>query len=118
MTAPPHAQSLADFRRSAGETLDRLNATGEARVLTVDGVPRAVLVDPSAYDDLARESYEAQLSRDVEVIRRSVRDIAEGRCRPAEEFFDELHAKLLAMKADQEAAQKSAQKSAQRGTAE
>ena len=106
MTATPHTQSLADFRRAADETLDRLNATGEAEVLTVDGVARAVLVTPSAYDDLAREAEEvreAQLELDVEVIRRSMRDIDEGRFRSADEFFDELHAKLLAMKARQEA---------------
>ena len=94
-----HTQSLADFRATAAETLDRVNRTGEAEVITVDGKARGVLLSPAAYDELARE---AELSRDVAVMRQALREHAEGKGRPAREFFDELEQKLLAMQAAQE----------------
>jgi PHD/YefM family antitoxin component YafN of YafNO toxin-antitoxin module len=93
-----HSQSLDDFREKADETLDRLNQTGEAEVLTVDGHPRAVLLSPDAYEELARES---QQIHDASVIRQSIQDIRDGKGKDAELFFDELRAKLLAMKAAQ-----------------
>jgi PHD/YefM family antitoxin component YafN of YafNO toxin-antitoxin module len=96
MISTEHTQSLTDFRQKATETLDRLNQTGEAEILTVNGEARAVLLSPSAYDDLARE---AQLSKDVAMMRRAIKEIDEGKYQEAEVFFDGLHAKLLAMKA-------------------
>lgn len=99
MTAVEHTQSLADFRAAVAETLDRVNQTGEAEVITVDGEARGVLLSPAAYDELARE---AELSRNAAVMRQALREHAEGKGRPAREFFDELQGKLLAMKAAQE----------------
>jgi prevent-host-death family protein len=96
MLATENTQSLSDFRQKAGETLDRLNETGEAQILTVNGEARAVLLSPAAYDEMARE---AQLSRDVLMMRRAMQEHDAGKGRPTEEFFDELRAKLLKMKA-------------------
>jgi PHD/YefM family antitoxin component YafN of YafNO toxin-antitoxin module len=98
MISTEHTQSLSDFRRNAGETLDRLSKTGEAEILTVNGEARAVLLSPVAYDELARELL---LARDAESIRISIQQLREGKGRKASEFFDELHARLLAMKAQQ-----------------
>ena len=95
MVSTRHTQSLTDFRQKATETLKRLNKTGEAEILTVNGEARAVLLAPAAYDELSRE---ALLARDVAAIARSEREHAEGAGRDAAEFFDELHAKLLRMK--------------------
>ena len=95
MIATQHTQSLTDFRHKATETLDRLNRTGEAEILTVNGEARAVLLSPAVYDELARE---AQATRDVTVIRRAMHDIDAGRGREAGAFFDGLRARLLAMK--------------------
>ena len=95
MVATRHTQSLTDFRQSAAETLDRLNATGEAEVITVNGEARAVLLAPAAYDELARE---AELTRDVATIRRAMREIDDGQGQEAGAFFDGLRSRLLAMK--------------------
>jgi prevent-host-death family protein len=51
---------LSDFRQKAGETLDRINRTGNAEILTVNGEARAVLLSPAAYDEIARD---AELTR-------------------------------------------------------
>ncbi|HET6252227.1 MAG TPA: type II toxin-antitoxin system Phd/YefM family antitoxin [Tepidisphaeraceae bacterium] len=97
MISTENTQSLSDFRQKAGETLDRLNQTGDAEILTVNGEARAVLLSPAAYDQMARE---AQLSRDVLTMQRAMREHDKGKGRPAEEFFDELRARLLKMKAE------------------
>lgn len=96
MVSTQHTQSLTDFRQKAAETLDRLNQTGEAEILTVNGEARAVLLAPAVYDELARE---AQLTRDVTVIRRAMQQIRDGRGRDAADVFDELRQELLARKA-------------------
>jgi PHD/YefM family antitoxin component YafN of YafNO toxin-antitoxin module len=98
MVSTQRTQSLSDFRQKASETLDRLNKTGEAEILTVNGEARAVLLAPGAYDEMERELL---LARDVAAIRQSEQEFAEGKGRPANEFFDELRARLLAMKAAQ-----------------
>ena len=52
MPLTEQTQSLADFCQRATETLDRLNETDEAQTITVDGEARAILLSPSAYDEL------------------------------------------------------------------
>jgi PHD/YefM family antitoxin component YafN of YafNO toxin-antitoxin module len=95
MLATKHTQSLTDFRQTASETLERLNRTGEAEILTVNGQARAILIAPAVFDELARE---AQLSRDVKVMRQAIHQIDEGKGQDAGEFFDELRAQLVARK--------------------
>jgi PHD/YefM family antitoxin component YafN of YafNO toxin-antitoxin module len=98
MVTSRHTQSLTDFREKATETLDRLDRTGEAEVLTVNGKARAVLLSPMAYDSLMQE---LEISQDVATMRQAIRESDEGKGRPVAEFFDELHAELLSMKAKQ-----------------
>jgi PHD/YefM family antitoxin component YafN of YafNO toxin-antitoxin module len=95
MIASKHTQSLSDFRKKAAETIDRLNQTGEAEILTVNGEARAVLVAPAVYDELARE---ALLARDVAAIRRSIKQLDAGQGSNSNTVFAELRAELLAMK--------------------
>jgi PHD/YefM family antitoxin component YafN of YafNO toxin-antitoxin module len=97
MIASEHTQSLSNFRKKAAETIDRLNKTGEAEILTVNGEARAVLLSPAVYDELARES---QLARDVETIRRSRQQFKEGKSQEVNAFFTELRTELLATKVD------------------
>src|ERR1017187_2869096 len=92
MISTQHTQSLTDFRQKATETLDRLNKTGEAEILTVNGEARAVLMSPAVYDELARE---AQLIRDAAVIRRSRKEFKEGKGQDVNSFLNELQAELL-----------------------
>ena len=99
MIATQHTQSLTDFRLKAAETLERLNQTGEAEIITVNGEARAVMLSPAAFDELARE---AQLSRDLAVMRQAMKELDQGSCQEAGAFFDGLRAKLLAMKAARE----------------
>jgi PHD/YefM family antitoxin component YafN of YafNO toxin-antitoxin module len=91
------SQSVAEFSRTAAETLDRLNATKEAEVLTVDGEPRAVLIAPEVWRQVS-------LEYDLKTIRQAIKESAEGKGRDVREVFGELRAKLLAMKAAEEAA--------------
>ena len=100
MIATQHTQSLSDFRKKAAATIDRLNQTGEAEILTVNGEARAVLISPAVYDELARE---AEISRDVVAIRRSRQQIAEGKVHELETAFAALRIELLAKKAKQDA---------------
>jgi PHD/YefM family antitoxin component YafN of YafNO toxin-antitoxin module len=95
MISTEHTQSLSDFRKKAAQTIERLNRTGEAEILTVNGEARAVLLSPAVYDDLARE---ALFARDAAVIRRSIQQFKEGKSQDANEFFDDLRSQLLAMK--------------------
>ena len=94
MVSTQHTQSLTDFRQKATQTLDRLNETGEAEILTVNGEARAVLLSPTAYDELARE---AQSSRDAAVIRRVMQELDKGQGQDAHAFFDDVRAQLLNM---------------------
>jgi PHD/YefM family antitoxin component YafN of YafNO toxin-antitoxin module len=96
MSRVEHSQSLAEFRQSATQTLDRINRTGEPEILTVDGEARAVLLSPAAYHELSEES---ALARDVAVIQQSLQEIEQGKARPAGEVFAELRAKLESRRA-------------------
>lgn len=95
MIATQHTQSLTDFRQKATETLDRLNRTGEAEILTVNGQARAVLLAPAAYDALTRE---ARLSQDVQIIGRAMAEHAAGQGQEAVAFLDDVRARLLSQK--------------------
>jgi PHD/YefM family antitoxin component YafN of YafNO toxin-antitoxin module len=92
MISTRNTQSLTDFRQKATETLDRLNKTGNAEILTVNGEARAILLSPAVYDELARE---VQLARDVAVMRRAMQQLDSGEGKEAGDFFDELRAELL-----------------------
>jgi PHD/YefM family antitoxin component YafN of YafNO toxin-antitoxin module len=99
MVSTRNTQSLTDFRQNATETLDRLNKTGEAEILTVNGQARAVLLSPAAYDQM---EYKLQLAKDVEVMRKSMKEMDEGKGIELHEAFDQTRAKLLAVKAAKE----------------
>ena len=83
MIAVKHTQSVTDFRQNANETLDRLNQSGQAEILTVNGEARAVLLSPAAYDEMARN---AQLSRDAAIMQEAIHQIDEGRGKPQINF--------------------------------
>ena len=99
-TATGHSQTLAEFRDSAAETLDRLRRTGETEAITVDGEVRAMLVPPAVYERLVGHVDDEQYYADM---RQAIREHDDGKARPAREVFDGLRAKLLAMKAAQAA---------------
>jgi PHD/YefM family antitoxin component YafN of YafNO toxin-antitoxin module len=96
MLSTEHTQSLSDFRHKAGETLDRLNQTGNAEILTVNGEARAVLLSPAAYDAMARE---VLLARDIAAIQLARKEFKEGKGKDVRTAFAEIRAELLALKA-------------------
>jgi prevent-host-death family protein len=100
MLSTQHTQSLTDFRQKASETIERLNRTGEAEIITVNGEARAVLVAPAVYDELARE---LEITRDVAAIRKAMNQFEEGKGIPIEQAHQQLRDELLAMKAAQDA---------------
>lgn len=91
MVATRHTQSLKDFRQNATETLERINRTGEAEVIPVNGEARAVLMLPAAFGATAREM---QIVRDVEMMRQSLQQIAEGKFVMLEQMSRQIRAKL------------------------
>src|SRR5271155_3983059 len=95
MISTEHTQSLSDFRQNAGETLDRLNKTGEAEILVVNGEARAVLLSPAAYDAMARE---VLLARDIAAIQLARQEFKEGKGKDVRTAFAEIRAELLALK--------------------
>ena len=58
-----------------------------------------VLVPPAVYDRMVED---AEAERHTARMRRAMQEHAEGKSRPAGGMFDELRAKLLAMKAVQD----------------
>ncbi|MFZ0676571.1 type II toxin-antitoxin system Phd/YefM family antitoxin [Candidatus Binatus sp.] len=80
-------QSLTNFRRKSAQFLKQLKKTKRPVVLTVNGKAEAVVQDAEAYQRLLDIAARADV---YEAIRQSDDDIANGRMRPAREFFDEM----------------------------
>ena len=80
-------QSLTTFRRRSGDFLKQLKKTKRPVVLTVNGKAAAVVQDAEAYQRLIDIAAQANAA---EGIRQGLRDLREGRVRPAREFFREF----------------------------
>lgn len=92
MLASDRTQSLSDFRKNAAATITRLNKTGDAEILTVNGEARAVLMSPAVYDELSRQ---LERTRDLATMRQSLQEVAQGKGREVNEAFTEIRANLL-----------------------
>lgn len=95
MIATQNTQSLSDFRQKAADTLERLNKTGEAEIITVNGQARAVLLSPAVYDQMMRD---ANLSQDVAMVRKAMKQIDDGQGLEVDAAMTPLRKELLAMK--------------------
>jgi len=82
--------SLTDFQRNAKEHIDRLKQTGNPEVLTVNGQAEVVVQSAEAYQELL---VDAELSRSLRVIRKSIEDARAGKVKPARAFLESLAAK-------------------------
>jgi PHD/YefM family antitoxin component YafN of YafNO toxin-antitoxin module len=94
MIATENTQSMAEFRSAVDATIDRVYQTGETEFITDEGGPRAVLLSPATYAEMARV---IQLARDVEVIRRSMAQYRADEGQELHAFSGELRAKVIAM---------------------
>ena len=95
MLRTSQTQSVTEFRANYAQTLERINRTGDAEILTVKGQAKAVLISPAVYDQFMSE---VQLARDVVMIKRSMDQHERGESALAESFFADLQAKLESMK--------------------
>ncbi|MGB0768654.1 MAG: type II toxin-antitoxin system Phd/YefM family antitoxin [Phycisphaeraceae bacterium] len=95
MVRATRTRTLADFRSNVDQTLDRLQKTGDAEVLTENGEDRAVVLSAKAFEEL---STAARFAQTLATIQQAETEISEGQARPAEALLDELRAKLLKAK--------------------
>src|SRR5688500_7378264 len=93
MISTRNTQSLTNFRQKASQTLERINNTAEAENLTVNGEARVVLLAPAVYDEMM---HEAQLARDIAVMRKAIAQIEQGKGRDVNAVFDDLRSRLVA----------------------
>jgi prevent-host-death family protein len=80
-------QSLTTFRRRSAEFLKQLKKSKRPVVLTVKGKAAAIVQDAEAYQRLLDVAAQADAA---EGIRQGLKDVREGRVRPAREFFCEF----------------------------
>lgn len=83
-------QSLTTFRRRSGHFMKQIKKSKRPVVLTVKGKAAAIVQDAEAYQRLLDIAARADAE---EGIRQGLRDIKEGKTRPAREFFREFDAK-------------------------
>lgn len=90
MTRSTDITSFTDLRKNLRQRLDGVRASDRPLFVTTNGQTEAVVLSPHAYDELADR---ADLPAIVDMIRRSERDIAEGRVVDAHEGLTGLAAK-------------------------
>lgn len=82
-------QSLSVFKRDSAKFLKQMKETGEPLVLTVNGKPAAVVLDPVDFEMIQeRERLET-----IAAVKRGIADFEAGRVMEAEEFFAEFEAR-------------------------
>ncbi len=79
--------SLTHFQDRTPELIDRLKVSGDPLVLTVDGKAEVVVQDAAAYQQLLDR---AEYLETVAALKEAIRDVEEGRTRPAEEALAEI----------------------------
>jgi prevent-host-death family protein len=82
-------QSLTNFRRQSGDFLKQLRKSKRPVVLTVNGKAAAVVQDAAAYQRLLDVAASADAD---EGIRQGLKDVREGKVRPARKFFADFEA--------------------------
>jgi prevent-host-death family protein len=82
-------QSLTTFRRRSGDFIKQLKKSKRPVVLTVKGKAAAIVQDAEAYQRLLDIAARADAE---EGIRQGLKDVKQGRVRPAREFFSEFEA--------------------------
>lgn len=92
MIKAEHTQSLTDFRANAAKTLERVNQTGDAEIITVNGRAEGVLLAPAVYDEFARE---IDLAASVARIRKAMQEADNGQAEDGFKALDEIRDRLI-----------------------
>jgi prevent-host-death family protein len=87
-------RSVTYLKSKAADLLEQVNETHRPVVITQNGEPRGVLVDPESFDRLRSAVGLLKLVAQGDV------SVEAGRVRSQKAVFDDLEGKLLAMKAD------------------
>ena len=95
MTRTSDITSFTDFRTHLRDRLNQSKATGRPLFITTNGETEAVVLSPSAFDQLMEQ---AELAKSLATLDRSMEDIKAGRTRPAKtalrQIAEELNLKL------------------------
>ena len=76
--------SLTTFKRKSSSLMKKMKKTGRPLVLTINGKAEAIVLDPSAYQDIADHL------DIIASIRRGLAQARRGEGRPVEDVLDEL----------------------------
>ena len=95
MTPTADTASFTDFSTHLRDHLNERKSTHRPLFITNDGETEAVVLSPSAFDELIDQ---AEMGRSLSMLDRSIEDIKAGRTRPAKaamhDIADELKLKL------------------------
>ena len=96
MLRPEDIHSLTDFKRRTAEHVRALRRSGRPRVLTVNGRAAVVVADAAAYAELVEL---VDRLRTRAAVAEGLRDLREGRTRPAAKVVGELRQRTRRRKA-------------------
>ncbi len=84
-------QPVSEFIRNYRTVLTRIKDSRTPEVLTVNGVPECVIIDPATYQELLDMSEKARLLKAVE---EGLEEIRQGRAVPLDVAIKEIEDKL------------------------
>jgi prevent-host-death family protein len=90
MIQPNDIYTLTDFKRKSTELIEKLEASGRPQVLTVEGLPKVVVMGVESFERMANL---AERSDSMAKIRRGVADAKSGRITSARKVFKALRRK-------------------------
>jgi prevent-host-death family protein len=75
--------SLTNFKRQTAQYLERLHATGEPVVLTINGRAQVVVQDAAAYQRLVDAAAKSDRDETIAAVREGLADVKAGRTKQA-----------------------------------
>jgi PHD/YefM family antitoxin component YafN of YafNO toxin-antitoxin module len=91
MTRSTDITSFTEFRAHLRDHLDQRKATSRPLFVTTNGETEAVVLSPSAFDELMDQ---AELAKSLAVLDRSMEDVKAGRGQPLKDAVREIAAEL------------------------
>ncbi len=88
MSIVDEIKPISQLKARAPEILKQINETHRPVIITQNGEPRAVLIDPKSYENMRNALGILKLLSHAE------EDISKGRLRPQDEVFDSIEQRL------------------------